>query len=301
MRKEKEEKIIFTQMFKVKRSEELLSFLLNKMNTSRNNIKHLLTNHQILVNGNVISQYNYMLGVDDEVKISKNRINDVAKNKNEPKKRLPKIEIIYEDDNFIAIDKPAGLLSVESDKDRNSAYMLVSKYLEEKSKSRCYIIHRIDMETSGVLVFTKNPKIHSILRLNWNDYVITREYIAICEGKLENKTGTLINYLGLNKNNLVYVTNPSNGKKAITDYEVLNYNNGYSLLKVLISTGRKNQIRVQLNNIGHPIVFDEKYGYTKNPINRLGLHASILEIKNPLDGNIITFKAPVPGIFKSLF
>ena len=91
MRKEKEEKIIFTQMFKVKRSEELLSFLLNKMNTSRNNIKHLLTNHQILFNGNVISQYNYMLGVDDEVKISKNRINDVAKNKNEPKKRLPKI------------------------------------------------------------------------------------------------------------------------------------------------------------------------------------------------------------------
>ena len=118
---------------------------------------------------------------------------------------------------------------------------------------------------------------------------------------LENKTGTLINYLGLNKNNIVYVTNPSSGKKAITNYEVLNYNNGYSLLRVLIETGRKNQIRVQLNHIGHPIVFDEKYGYTKNPINRLGLHASILEIKNPLDGNIITFKAPVPGIFKSLF
>ena len=95
-------------MFKVKRSEELLSFLLNKMNTSRNNIKHLLTNHQILVNGNVVSQYNYMLGVDDEVKISKNRINDNPKNSNnEPKKRFPKIEIIYEDYNFIAIDKPA--------------------------------------------------------------------------------------------------------------------------------------------------------------------------------------------------
>ena len=299
---ENKEKLIITALFKVKRSEELLSFLLNKINTSRNNIKNILSNHQVLVNGSVVTQYNFMLGREDEVKISKNPVRDDNKKKTEYKKRPPKIEIIYEDDDFIAIDKPAGLLSVESDNETESAYMYVSKYLAlNDKKARCYIVHRIDKETSGVLIFAKNPAIHSILRLNWNDYVLKREYYALVEGRMPKKNDTITTYLKENQNNLVYVTEDRTGQKAITHYQVIADNNEYSLLKVLIDTGRKNQIRVHMKSLGHPIVFDEKYGYTKNPIKRLGLHASVLEIRHPKTSNIMHFEAKVPSTFKSLF
>ena len=300
--KEVKEKIIYTQSFKSKKSEELLSFLLEKMNTSRNNVKNILSNHQVLVNGHVVTQFNFMLGREDEVKIAKNPVRDNNKKNGAPKKRPPKIEIIYEDEDFIAIDKPAGLLSVESDNDTESAYLYVSKYLEMTDKKiRPYIVHRIDKETSGVLIFTKNPYIHSILRLNWNDYVIKREYYAVVEGKMPKKEDTIKTYLKENKNNLVYVSPDKSGQLAITNYKVLNENNEYSLLRVLIDTGRKNQIRVHMNHLGHPIVFDEKYGYTKNPLKRLGLHASILEIKNPKNGEILKFEANMPSTFKALF
>jgi len=298
----KNEKIIYTASFKAKRSEELLSFLLEKMNTSRNNVKNILSNHQVLVNGNVVTQFNYMLGREDEIKISKNPIRDDKNKKTQFKKRPPRIDIIYEDNDFIAIDKPAGLLSVESDNDNESAYLYVSKFLEQEDKrNRCYIVHRIDKETSGVLIFAKNPIIHSNLRLNWNDYVITREYYAIVEGRMPKKEDTIITYLKENQNNLVYVTDDNRGQKAITHYKVINENNEYSLLKVLIDTGRKNQIRVHMNHLGHPIVFDEKYGYTKNPLKRLGLHASVLEIKNPINGEVLRFEAKLPASFKALF
>lgn len=296
------EKIVYTATFKAKKSEELLTFLLEKMNTSRNNVKNILSNHQVLVNGNVVTQFNFLLGREDEVKISKNPIRDNKNNKKEFHKRPPKIEIIYEDDDFIAINKPSGLLSVESDKELESAYMYVSKYLSMNDKlSRCYIVHRIDKETSGVLMFAKNPKIHSILRLNWNDYIIDREYYALVEGKMEKKEDTIITYLKENQNGLVYVSKDHTGQKAITNYKVIESNNEYSYLRVLIATGRKNQIRVHMNNIGHPIVFDEKYGYTKNPIKRLGLHASKLVFRHPINNEIITLEAKVPQIFKSVF
>ena len=296
------EKIVYTATFKAKKSEELLSFLLDKMNTSRNNVKNILSNHQVLVNGNVVTQFNFLLGREDEVKISKNPIREDKNNKKEFHKRPPRIEIIYEDDDFVAINKPAGLLSVESDKELESAYMYVSKYLSMNDKlSRCYIVHRIDKETSGVLMFAKNPKIHSILRLNWNDYIIDREYYALVEGKMEKKEDTIITYLKENQNGLVYVSKDHTGQKAITNYKVIESNNEYSYLRVLISTGRKNQIRVHMNNIGHPIVFDEKYGYTKNPIKRLGLHASKLVFRHPINNEIITLEAKVPQIFKSVF
>ena len=279
--KEVKEKIIYTQSFKAKKSEELLSFLLEKMNTSRNNVKNILSNHQVLVNGNVVTQFNFMLGREDEVKIAKNPVRDNNKKNGAPKKRPPKIE---------------------SDNDTESAYLYVSKYLEMTDKKiRPYIVHRIDKETSGVLIFTKNPYIHSILRLNWNDYVIKREYYAVVEGKMPKKEDTIKTYLKENKNNLVYVSPDKSGQLAITNYKVLNENNEYSLLRVLIDTGRKNQIRVHMNHLGHPIVFDEKYGYTKNPLKRLGLHASILEIKNPKNGEILKFEANMPSAFKALF
>ncbi len=299
--RKEENKIEITKTMKVLRSEELLSFLLSKLNTSRNNVKTLLSNHQVLVNGSVVTQFNLMLVHDDEVKISKRPVhtNDEPKAK---RVRQKPIEIIYEDDDFLAINKPHGLLSVESDKEKENAYNYALMYLQSFDKRlRPFILHRIDKETSGVLVFAKNEFIHSKLRMNWNDLVRTREYYAVVEGKLEKKHDILKMYLKENENNLVYETKDKNGQLAITEYQVLKESNDYSLVKCLIATGRKNQIRVAFKSLGHPIVGDEKYGFTKNPLNRLGLHASKLEFFHPDTEELISFEAKCPNTFFSLF
>ena len=299
----KEEKIEITAIYKVNRSDELLTFLLAKCNTSRNNVKMLLSNHQVLVNGSVVTQYNLMLAKDDEVKISKKPIlTNQKSNLPKPKRKFFSIDIIYEDSDFIAIDKPQGLLSVESDKERECAFNYVLEYLQAKNKAlRPFILHRIDKETSGVLVFAKNVKIHSMLRLNWNDYVKTREYHAVVEGVLENKEDTITSYLMENSNNLVYSTQNPSGQKAITNYKVIKQSQEFSLLRVNILTGRKNQIRVHMQDLSHPIVGDDKYGHTKNPLKRLGLHASKLEFVHPITNELIEIKAKVPNIFHGLF
>ena len=305
--KERPEKIEYTASFKVNRSDELLEFLLKKMNTSRNNVKNLLSHHMVLVNGSPVSQYNLMLAKDDEVKITKKPQLDMprVKNNSKNKKNKPKrvyLDIIYEDDDFIAINKPNGLLSVESDKERECAFSYVLEYMQENDpKSRPFVLHRIDKETSGVLVFAKNVKIHSMLKLNWNEYIKTREYFAMVEGTLKEKEGRITSYLKENQNNLVYSTQDPSGLLAVTDYKVKKENGQYSLLSVLIYTGRKNQIRVHMHDIGNPIVGDDKYGCTKNPLKRLGLHASRLEFLHPITKELISIKAPVPNIFYGPF
>lgn len=305
--KERPEKIEYTASFKVNRSDELLEFLLKKMNTSRNNVKNLLSHHMVLVNGSPISQYNLMLAKDDEVKITKKpqldmpRVKNNSKNKKDKPKRVY-LDILYEDDDFIAINKPNGLLSVESDKERECAFSYVLEYMQENDpKSRPFVLHRIDKETSGVLVFAKNVKIHSMLKLNWNEYIKTREYFAMVEGTLKEKEGRITSYLKENQNNLVYSTQDPSGLLAVTDYKVKKENGQYSLLSVLIFTGRKNQIRVHMHDIGNPIVGDDKYGCTKNPLKRLGLHASRLEFLHPITKELISIKAPVPNIFYGPF
>ena len=304
---ETEPKIEYTNIFKVKRTQELLEFLLEKCNTSRNNVKMLLKNHQIVVNGSVVTQFNLLLATEDEVKISKKPIRELANNKiksRQIKKPLPRIDILYEDDDFIAIDKPQGLLSVESDKDTNSAFDLVLKYLNETSKSlRPFTIHRIDKETSGILVFAKSPVIQSKLRLNWNDYVKTREYIAVVKGKMPKKEDRLFYKLLENQNNLVYVSKSNEGQDSITNYKVIKETNSLSLVKVLIETGRKNQIRVVFNHIGNPIIGDIKYNPNDGlgPLKRLGLHASKLEFLHPITKELISIESKAPNTFNGLF
>ena len=152
-----------------------------------------------------------------------------------------------------------------------------------------------------MLVFAKDIKIHSMLKMHWNELVSLREYYAVVEGVLEQKSGTVVSYLKENKNNLTYVTNDPTGQKAITHYEVVEENEEYSLLRVKIDTGRKNQIRVQLKSKGHAVVGDDKYGSTKNPLARLGLHASHLAFQSPITKEILSFHAPVPAAFRALF
>ncbi len=295
----------FTASYKVNHSDELLEFLLRKCNTSRNNVKSLLTRGQVYVNGSVVTQYNFMLAKDDEVKISKTgtKVDRTAQKNPSAVKvyRLP-FPILFENEQFIAVEKPAGLLSVESDKERECAYAHVCKYLQSKQKTlRPFVLHRIDKETSGVLIFAKDVKIHSMLKLRWNDLVTAREYYAVVEGELEKKEDTVVAYLKENANNLVYVSKDGSGQRAVTRYEVVKEKNGLSLLRVNIETGRKNQIRVQMQALGHPVVCDEKYGFTKDPMGRLGLHASKLEFTHPVSGELISVSSALPASFKKLF
>ena len=302
---------IYTAAYKVNRSDELMEFLLRKCNTSRNNVKSLLSNRQVLVNGSVVTQYNFALAKDDEVKLAKKSVAGniaQAQTRAKPDFRARKkteqtqIKIVYEDDDFIAIDKPAGLLSVESDKETECAFAYIFEYLQEKDKKlRPFILHRIDKETSGVLVFAKNIKIHSMLKMHWNESVTLREYYAVAEGVFEKKSDTVVSYLKENANHLTYSTQDPSGQKAITRYEVLKETENYSLLRVQIDTGRKNQIRVHMKELGHPIVGDDKYGHTKDPLKRLGLHASRLEFIHPVTKEMIGIGAAVPQAFWSLF
>lgn len=282
--------------FKVHEDCELLEFLLSKYpKLSRNAVKSLLSNHQVSVDGAPVSQYNLKLTKEDTVIVSKTRIS---------KKTRANLPIIFENENFIVIDKPSGLLSVASDREKGrTAYRMVNDYVQQKDKhNRIFVVHRLDEDTSGVLMFAKNAHTKEILQKNWNDIVIKRGYYAIVEGKLEKKTDTFIDYLKENSLNLMYVTNDKkNGKKCTTNYKVMKENEKYSLLDINIDSGRKNQIRVQFGYRGHYVIGDDKYGQPSNPLKRLGLHAYNLVFKDPETGRIWDFKSPIPETFTKLF
>ena len=298
-------KPLTTATFVVKRSDELLNFLLGKYEgkLSRNSVKKLLSDRKVLINGSMTTQFNYPLAKDDEVAIAKNPIRTKPVRSAAPVPQVPSIKpyIIYEDAEFLAVNKPAGLLSVESDKENTCAYQMAVEYLK-KIDVRCrpYILHRIDKETSGVLVFAKDIKIHSMLKMHWNEDVTMREYYAVVDGHPDEESGRLVNYLKENQNHMVYVTNDPRGKKAITNYETVASSKDYSLLRVVIETGRKNQIRAQMNEIGHPILGDDKYARIPSPIGRLCLHASVLEFIHPVTKKPMRFTAPVPSEFKTI-
>ena len=283
--------------FKVHRNVELFEFLQEKLpNLSRNNIKGLLTRHQVSLDGAPVSQYNLKLTKEDTIIISNKPI---LKNK---KKIIP--NIIFEDNDFIAIDKPSGLLSVASDKEKQkTAYRMVSDYVQQIDKhNRIYVLHRIDEDTSGVLIFCKHEALRDALQDNWDKLVKERKYYAIVDGIMPKQNDTLINYLKQNSLNLMYVSDDKvHGKKCITHYKVMNQIKDYSLLDVKIDSGRKNQIRVQLGATGHFVIGDDKYGEPTNPIKRLGLHSYLVTFTHPYNNKQYTFRAPMPNEFQTLF
>ena len=282
--------------FKVHEDCELLEFLLSKYpKLSRNAVKSLLSNHQVSVDGAPVSQYNLKLTKEDTVIVSKTRIS---------KKTRANLPIIFENENFIVIDKPSGLLSVASDREKGrTAYRMVNDYVQQKDKhNRIFVVHRLDEDTSGVLMFAKNAHTKEVLQKNWNEIVVKRGYYAIVEGKLEKKSDTFVDYLKENTLNLMYVTNDKkNGKKCTTSYKVMKENDKYSLLDINIDSGRKNQIRVQFGHRGHYVIGDDKYGQPSNPLKRLGLHAYNLVFKDPETGRVWDFKSPIPEVFTKLF
>lgn len=273
----------------VKENEILIEFL-KKMfsNLSKNSVKSLLHNEKVFVNGNMTTKYNYELNAGDIVEIREK----VAKN----------IDIIYEDKDIIVINKPSGLLTVATEKEKNkTAYHLVMEYLKKKNKNnRIFIIHRLDKDTSGIIMFAKNERAKHLYQDNWNDIVKKRCYYAVIDGKMENKEGTIKSYLKEN-GNMVYSVKDRSGKLAVTEYKVLKERKNISLLDINLKTGRKNQIRVHMKENKTPILGDLKYGEKSKLINRLALHAYKLELVNPVTKKLLIFEASMPNEIKTLF
>lgn len=277
------------EKYMVKENEILIEFL-KKMfsNLSKNSVKSLLHNEKVFVNGNMTTKYNYELNIGDVVEIREK----VAKN----------IDIIYEDKDIIVINKPSGLLTVATEKEKNkTAYHLVMEYLKKKNKNnRIFIIHRLDKDTSGIIMFAKNERAKHLYQDNWNDIVKKRCYYAVIDGKMENKEGTIKSYLKEN-GNMVYSVKDRSGKLAITEYKVLKERKNISLLDINLKTGRKNQIRVHMKENKTPILGDLKYGEKSKLINRLALHAYKLELINPVTKKLLIFEASMPNEIKTLF
>ena len=273
----------------VKENEILIEFLKKTFsNLSKNSVKSLLHNEKVFVNGNMTTKYNYELNIGDVVEIREK----VAKN----------IDIIYEDKDIIVINKPSGLLTVATEKEKNkTAYHLVMEYLKKKNKNnRIFIIHRLDKDTSGIIMFAKNERAKHLYQDNWNDIVKKRCYYAVIDGKMENKEGTIKSYLKEN-GNMVYSVKDRSGKIAITEYKVLKEIKNISLLDINLRTGRKNQIRVHMKENKTPILGDLKYGEKSKLINRLALHAYKLELINPVTKKLLIFEASMPNEIKTLF
>ena len=209
---------------------------------------------------------------------------------------MKKIVILYEDKDLIVVSKPAKLLTISTDKEKtHTLYQEVSAYVKKQHpKNKVFIVHRLDRDTSGIVVFAKNEKMKQILQAEWQERALAREYIAIVTGAMPMKKGIIKNYLYEDKTLYVRATSdPKRGKLAITEYEVLAKNKKYSLVKICIKTGRKNQIRVHLKDLGYPIVGDKKYGDKKTSVGRLLLHASYLKLLLP-NGKVLEITARLP-------
>lgn len=275
---------------KVKENGELLAYLYDNLDMPKKKIKQYLTHGSIFVNNVKIRQYNYPIVNGMEIVIDTDSKN---------KKVLP-FDILFEDDNIIVVNKPAGLLTIATAKEKEKTlYHIVSEYLKSRDKnSKVFIVHRLDKDTSGIVVLAKGEKIKNQLQENWNEYVSLREYVAVVHGKLKNKSDRIVQNLNETKTNLVYVVK-TGGKEAITNYNVIKENSQYSLVSINIETGRKNQIRVAFKTLGNPIVGDSKYGI-KDSYNRLYLHANRLKMYYPVIRKDILFETNNPVEFRKI-
>ena len=271
----------------------LTDYILKKYGYTKSKIKKLYKYKEVYVNDKLI-KYDTEIDENDKVEIKKSREVLLDNNK--------KLDIIYEDKNYLVVNKPSGLLTVATDKEKEKTlYHEVREYAKSITKSNyIYIVHRLDKDTSGIVVFAKNEKVKRQLQDNWNNLVKERKYIAIVEGQTPKEKDRLENYLKETSTNHVYVVNYKTDTLAITNYEVVSKNNKYSKLNITIETGKKNQIRSQLANIGNPIVGDKKYSENYKGIKRLMLHASRIVFIDPISKKEMVFETSIPKEFNKL-
>lgn len=280
------------RQYQVEAQTTLLPFLLASVqDKSRNTVKGLLTRGQVQVNGKTVTRHDHPLTPGQTVTI----LPEIMK-----KAQLP-FPILYEDDKILVVDKPAGLLSMASDKEKTrTAYHQVTEYVRANDpRARVFIVHRLDRDTSGVLLFAKDETTKRAFQDNWETIVRRRGYTAVVEGAPPKEADTVRSLLRENAVHKVYSV-PHGGKEAITHYKMVKQGKNYTLLEIDLSTGRKNQIRVHLSEMGCPIAGDKTYGAKTNPMGRLCLHAHELSFLHPLTKRETTFQAPLPRGFHKL-
>ena len=286
------------QIFHYSPTEEttLLAFLYTILAPkSKSDIKSMLAHNHIAVNGQPLTQFDTPITPRDKVSVNFTRPFAVL--------RASQLHLLYEDKYLVVVEKAAGLLTMGHDSKKKTAQSLLTDYLKQKdARSTAYVCHRLDQYTSGILVFAKDPDLQRELRYNWDNYVRERSYTAVVEGCPEEERQELRHYLVENNNNMmVYVARkPDEGRLAVTRYRVVQNNDYHALLDVQIFTGRKNQIRVQLAEIGYPVAGDRKYGGKTNPIGRLMLHNHRLSIVHPVTRELMHFEVPAPAAFRKV-
>lgn len=273
---------------------QLLDFLLATLkDKSRTTVKSYLSHRQVAVNDMPTTQFNTPLHKGDRVTVNFSIGYKIFRHR--------RLRIIFEDEYIIVIDKGYGLLSMATKNEKaETAYRIISDYVKTNDpEGHIFIVHRLDRDTSGVMIFAKRQRIQEMLQRNWNDAVIERKYMAVVEGTLTPEAGLIKSYLKENAALQVYSTqNPEEGQLAITRYKTVTGNGRFSLVEVQLETGRKNQIRVHMHDLGHPIIGDRKYGSNSNPIGRVALHAASLRFKHPITGQMLHFESNLPEKFE---
>lgn len=282
--------------FSVNSASTLFEFMGTALpDRKRTGLKELLKYDQVMVNGTVTRQFDTPLNPGDEVCFNLTRPFVTFQNR--------RVQLVYEDDDIIVINKGYGLLSVGTDKIKEgTAYSIVRDYLKHKDpRNKLFIVHRLDQHTSGLMVFAKSEEVKNAMQHNWNNVVRKRQYVCVVEGKVNPPEGTIKTYLAENSQHQVYSTdNPDEGKLAMTQYRTVKCANGYTLLEVELETGRKNQIRVHMHDLGHSIAGDRRYGAKTSPIHRLALHARTLVFIHPITRKLMEFSTPIPTPFAAM-
>lgn len=284
------------EKYQVTEPMPLLEFLISVMpQRKRTAIKSLLAHNQVAVNGTPEKQFDTQLRPGQEVKVNLSREFKVFYNR--------RLKLVYEDDDIIVVNKGYGLLSMGNDKVKEgTAYTILRDYLKwQDPRNKLFIVHRLDRDTSGLMVFAKSIEAKENLQHNWNNMVLSRKYLAVVEGRPDPAEGIEKSYLAENSRYEVYSTdNPDEGQLAITRYRTLKSRNGYSLMEVELDTGRKNQIRVHMKDLGHPITGDRRYGAGSSPIHRMALHAQTLRFVHPITRKDMNFTTPTPISFSKI-
>lgn len=293
--------------FRVESEGTLLSFLQSKMGgMAKTSVKQMLGQRRVSVNGSVQTRHDTPLHKGDRVVVISGRGNIELKH--------PKLRVVYEDESLIVVEKKPGLLTVPTfpGSAETTAFSILKDYVHRQNqRAGIYTVHRLDRETSGLLVFAKSPELQQYMRTYWRQLVTRRTYVALAEGHFEQQDGKITTWLTEDKRNAVVYSSPTDdgGQIAITNYHIIRESpvqeNGktYSQVELNLETGRTNQIRVHLASIGHPVVGDRKYGHGNedSPIDRLCLHARILEFIHPATEKTIHFETPVPRDFNHVF
>lgn len=282
--------------FTVQRPAQLQDFLMEALNgISKNKVKNILAGHGVTVDQKNVSQYNFELRPGMVVRISKHKRSNELKNK--------LVRIVYEDRHLVVVEKGVGILSMPAAARQYSVKTVLDTYFARKHyKCTAHTVHRLDRDTSGLMMFAKSIEVQKILEEHWQEIVTDRRYVAVVSGKMEQEGGTVSSWLKDNKAYVTYSSPTDNGGKfAVTHFHTLDARDNFSLVELKLETGRKNQIRVHMQDIGHPVAGDSKYGDGSDPIGRLALHAFRLNFYHPVTGEWMEFETPFPASFTRLF